>query len=74
MKSSVVCLFVYNRVFHTKNIIRSLSECNNFRDYKIYIFADNFKIKNNKDKINVKLVRDEIIKFKKRIKTFLSNY
>lgn len=68
MKSSVVCLFVYNRVFHTKNIIRSLSECNNFRDYKIYIFADNFKIKNNKDKINVKLVRDEIIKFKKKNK------
>ena len=65
MKNPSVCLFVYNRVSHTRNILKSLSECKNFCDYKIYIFSDNFKLKNNKDKTKVKLVRDEIIKFKK---------
>ena len=65
MKNPAVCLFVYNRASHTKNILTSLSECKNFCDYKIYIFSDNFKLKNNKDKTKVKLVRDEIFKFKK---------
>jgi hypothetical protein len=68
MKNPSVCLFVYNRVSHTRNILKSLSECKNFCDYKIYIFSDNFKLKNNNDKTKVKLVRDEVIKFKKNHK------
>jgi hypothetical protein len=74
MKNPSVCLFVYNRVSHTKNILKSLSECKNFCDYKIYIFSDNYKLKNNKDKTKVKLVRDEIIKFKKHHKNIFIKF
>ena len=74
MKNPPVCLFVYNRVSHTRNILKSLSECKNFCDYKIYIFSDNFKPKNNNDKTKVKLVRDEVIKFKKNHKNIFIKF
>jgi len=72
MENSAVCLFVYNRVSHVKNILMSLSKCDNFYDFKIYIFADNFKISKKNDKFEVNLVRNEILKFKKKNKnTFI---
>lgn len=65
MKNTAICLFVYNRSGHTKQVLKSLSLCNNFEKFPLYIFSDNFKTFKKNDKLDVNLVRNEILKFKK---------
>jgi len=65
MRNTGICLFVYNRCDHTKKILKSLSECNNFKKFNIYIFGDSFKFDKNNDKNKVSLVRKEVLNFKK---------
>jgi hypothetical protein len=65
MRNTGICLFVYNRHDHTKKILKSLSECSNFKKFKIYIFGDSFKFDENNDKNRVRLVRKEVLNFKK---------
>lgn len=65
MRNIGICLFVYNRHDHTKKILKSLSECKNFRKFKFYVFGDSFKSDKHNDKNNVSLVRKEILNFKK---------
>lgn len=68
MRSTAICLFVYNRPFHTKQVLRSLSKCKNFKNFRLYIFSDNFNSSKKDDKYKVNLVRNEILKFKKENK------
>jgi hypothetical protein len=65
MRNTGICLFVYNRHDHTKKILKSLSECSNFNKFKIYLFGDSFKFDENNDKNRVRLVRKEVLNFKK---------
>jgi hypothetical protein len=65
MRNTAICLFVYNRHHHTKQLLKSLFECKNFAKFKIYIFADHFKPNKQNDQIEVNLVRNEVLKFKK---------
>ena len=68
MRDTAICLFVYNRFYHTKQVLNSLSKCRNFEKFQLYIFSDNFNAIKKSDKHKVNLVRNEILKFKKENK------
>jgi hypothetical protein len=48
--------------------LKSLSKCKNFKKFPLYIFSDNFKVYKKEDKLEVNLVRSEILEFKKKNK------
>lgn len=74
MRNAAICLFVYNRPYHTKQVLKSLSDCKNFSKFKLYIFSDNFNKLKKKDKFGVSLVRNEVYKFKKKRKNVLIKF
>ena len=74
MRSTAICLFVYNRSRHTKQVLKSLSLCKNFAKFRLYIFSDNFNASNKNDKVEVNLVRSEILKFKKKNKNIFIKF
>ena len=63
---SPVCLFVYNKHHLINRVLLSLSKCDNFKYHKVFIFSDISS--NNLENIKVKLVRQKILKFKKKNK------
>ena len=72
MRNTAICLFVYNRSDHTKQVLKSLSLCKNFAKFRLYIFSDNFSEFKKNDKLEVNLVRNEILQFKKKnMNTFI---
>jgi len=74
MRNIAICLFVYNRYCHTKQVLRSLSQCRNFTNFRLYIFSDNFNASKKDDKSKVNLVRNEILKFKKKNKNIFIKF
>ena len=74
MRNTAICVFVYNRPFHTKQVLRSLSQCKNFKNFRLYIFSDNFNLSKKDDKSKVNLVRKEILKFKKENKNIFIKF
>jgi hypothetical protein len=74
MRNTAICLFVYNRPYHTKQVLKSLSDCKNFSKFQLYIFSDNFNKFKKKDKSQVSLVRNEVYKFKKKRKNVLIKF
>ena len=67
MSSSPIIIFTYNRIFHTRKLLNSISNCKKFSKSKIFIFSDGYK-KISTDKIKVLEVRKELKKFSKKIK------
>lgn len=74
MRDTAICLFVYNRFYHTKQVLNSLSKCRNFEKFRLYIFSDNFKASKKDDKFEVNLVRNEILEFKKKNKNIFIKF
>jgi hypothetical protein len=74
MKNTAICVFVYNRSNHTKQVLRSLSQCKNFKNFRLYIFSDNFNASKKEDQSKVNLVRNEILKFKKENKNIFIKF
>jgi len=74
MRTTAICLFVYNRSRHTKQVLKSISLCKNFSKFRLYIFSDNFKASKKNDKFEVNLVRNEILKFKKENKNIFIKF
>jgi hypothetical protein len=54
--------------------LKSLSLCKNFAKFRLYIFSDNFNASNKNDKSEVNLVRNEILKFKKKNKNIFIKF
>lgn len=74
MRNIAICLFVYNRSCHTMQALRSLSQCKNFTNFRLYIFSDNFNASKKDDISKVNLVRNEILKFKKENKNIFIKF
>ncbi len=68
MKFAPIVVFTYNRLSHTKKLLFSLSECEDFNKSKLFIYADGFKKDNLKDKKKVLEVKKELKKFKRKYK------
>jgi hypothetical protein len=54
--------------------LKSLSLCKNFAKFRLYIFSDNFNVSKKNDKLEVNLVRNEILKFKKENKNIFIKF
>jgi hypothetical protein len=54
--------------------LKSLSLCKNFAKFRLYIFSDNFNVSKKNDKLEVHLVRNEILKFKKENKNIFIKF
>jgi hypothetical protein len=54
--------------------LRSLSQCKNFTNFRLYIFSDNFNASKKDDISKVNLVRNEILKFKKENKNIFIKF
>jgi len=74
MRSTAICLFVYNRSNHTKQVLKSISECKNFEKFRLYIFSDNFNVSKKNDKFEVNSVRNQVLKFKKKYKNIFTKF
>jgi GR25 family glycosyltransferase involved in LPS biosynthesis len=74
MINTAICLFVYNRPHHTRQVLKSISDCKNFSKFQLYIFSDNFNKLKKKDELQVSLVRNEVSKFKKKNKNVLIKF
>ena len=68
MSSSPIIIFTYNRIFHTRRLLNSISNCKKFSKSKIFIFSDGYKRKILTDKKKVLEVRRELKKFSKKNK------
>ena len=74
MKNTAICLFVYNRSRHTNEVLKSLSKCENFIKFPLYIFSDNFNASKKNDKFEVNLVRNEVLNFGKKNKNIFIKF
>ena len=66
MSLSPIIIFVYNRPSHTKLMLESLSNCDYFKESKIFVFIDGPKKEDDKFKLNQ--VKKEVLNFKHKNK------